>query len=141
VTHPELNATFQLDIIGVKKNPNGQLFTGLGVLTKGTVIEVNVSECVHCAALHAPATADTLAASARRLGLVTPAGKVVWGKYAQVTNNPENDGCVNACAPALACHLAPAPALTRARAPQCPAGLSDAAAHMRCKLHNHSKQR
>lgn len=59
------------------------------------------------------------------LGLVTPAGKVVWGnfiflmmvllyglffmlllnlfavngvagKYAQVTNNPENDGCVNA---------------------------------------------
>ncbi len=54
VTHPELNATFQLDIIGVKKNPNGQLFTGLGVLTKGTVIEVNVSECVHCAALHAP---------------------------------------------------------------------------------------
>ena len=46
MTHPELNATFQLDIIGVKKNPNGQLFTGLGVLTKGTVIEVNVSECV-----------------------------------------------------------------------------------------------
>ncbi|KAF8774927.1 hypothetical protein HU200_005150 [Digitaria exilis] len=30
------------------------------------------------------------------LGLVTPAGKVVWGKYAQVTNNPENDGCINA---------------------------------------------
>jgi len=49
VTHPELNATFQLDIIGVKKNPNGQLFTGLGVLTKGTVIEVNVSECVAAA--------------------------------------------------------------------------------------------
>ena len=40
----------------------------------GTVIEVNVSE----------------------LGLVTPGGKVVWGKYAQVTNNPENDGCINA---------------------------------------------
>jgi ribosome biogenesis protein NSA2 len=20
----------------------------------------------------------------------------VWGKYAQVTNNPENDGCINA---------------------------------------------
>ncbi|XP_030974505.1 uncharacterized protein LOC115994472 [Quercus lobata] len=30
------------------------------------------------------------------LGLVTPAGKVVWGKYAQVPNNPENDGCLNA---------------------------------------------
>ncbi len=30
------------------------------------------------------------------LGLVTTTGKVVWGKYAQVTNDPENDGCVNA---------------------------------------------
>lgn len=30
------------------------------------------------------------------LGLVTPTGKVVFGKYAQVTNNPENDGCINA---------------------------------------------
>ncbi|XP_004289289.1 PREDICTED: ribosome biogenesis protein NSA2 homolog [Fragaria vesca subsp. vesca] len=65
--------TFNLEIIGVKKNPNGQMYTSLGVLTKGTIIEVNVSE----------------------LGLVTPNGKVVWGKYAQVTNNPENDGCVN----------------------------------------------
>lgn len=74
VTHPELKTTFQLDILGVKKNPNGAMYTTLGVLTKGTIVEVNVSE----------------------LGLVTPAGKVVWGKYAQVTNNPENDGCVNA---------------------------------------------
>lgn len=73
VTHPELGATFQLPIIGVKKNPQSPLYTQLGVLTKGTVIEVNVSE----------------------LGLVTSGGKVVWGKYAQVTNNPENDGCVN----------------------------------------------
>ena len=41
------------------------------------------------------------------VGLVTAGGKVVWGKYAQITNNPgrynnryrlivENDGCVNA---------------------------------------------
>ena len=74
VTHPELKCTFNLDIIGVKKNPNGPMFTSLGVITKGSIIEVNVSE----------------------LGLVTPAGKVVWGKYAQVTNNPENDGCINA---------------------------------------------
>ncbi|KXS10933.1 ribosomal protein S8e [Gonapodya prolifera JEL478] len=74
VTHPELKATFMLDILGVKKNPNGRDMTGLGVVTKGTVIEVNVSE----------------------LGLVTQSGKVVWGKYAQVTNNPENDGVVNA---------------------------------------------
>mmetsp|Transcript_3285 Transcript_3285/g.9512 ORF Transcript_3285/g.9512 Transcript_3285/m.9512 type:complete len:261 (-) Transcript_3285:187-969(-) len=74
VTHPQLKCTFCLEIIGVKKNPNGQTYTTLGVVTKGTVIEVNVSE----------------------LGLVTPGGKVVWGKYAQVTNNPENDGCINA---------------------------------------------
>eukprot|EP00775_Hariotina_reticulata_P005557 gene5557-5794_t len=70
----ELKATFSLDILGVKKNPNGAMYSSLGVITKGTIIEVNVSE----------------------LGLVTPGGKVVWGKYAQVTNNPENDGCINA---------------------------------------------
>ncbi|KAG9284652.1 hypothetical protein G9A89_004694 [Geosiphon pyriformis] len=74
VTHPELAATFCLPIISVKKNPQSPLYTSLGVITKGTVIEVNVSE----------------------LGLVTTSGKVVWGKYAQVTNNPENDGCINA---------------------------------------------
>jgi len=74
VTHPELKCTFCLDIIGVKKNPQSALYTSLGVITKGCVIEVNVSD----------------------LGLVTQSGKVVWGKYAQVTNNPENDGCINA---------------------------------------------
>jgi len=74
VTHPELKVTFCLDILGVKKNPQSPLYTQLGVMTKGTVIEVNVSD----------------------LGLVTTTGKVVWGKYAQITNNPENDGCVNA---------------------------------------------
>lgn len=74
VTHPELKATFQLPIIGVKKNPQSPMYTQLGVLTKGTVVEVNVSE----------------------LGLVTSGGKIVWGKYAQITNYPENDGCVNA---------------------------------------------
>ena len=74
VTHPELKTTFCLDIIGVKKNPSSPLYTNLGVITKGAVLEVNVSE----------------------LGLVTQSGKVVWGKYAQVTNNPELDGCINA---------------------------------------------
>ncbi|TKS84662.1 Ribosome biogenesis protein NSA2-like protein [Collichthys lucidus] len=74
VTHPELKATFCLPILGVKKNPSSPLYTSLGVITKGTVVEVNVSE----------------------LGLVTQGGKVIWGKYAQVTNNPENDGCINA---------------------------------------------
>jgi len=74
VTHPELNTTFFLDILSVKKNPSSPMYTSLGVITKGTIIEVNVSD----------------------LGLVTQSGKVVWGKYAQVTNNPENDGCINA---------------------------------------------
>jgi hypothetical protein len=60
--------------MGVKKNPQSPMYTQLGVLTKGTIIEVNVSE----------------------LGMVTTGGKVVFGKYAQVTNNPENDGCINA---------------------------------------------
>lgn len=35
VTHPELKATFQLDIVKVKKNPQSQLYTSLGVITKG----------------------------------------------------------------------------------------------------------
>uniref|UniRef100_A0A0N4ZYX8 Ribosome biogenesis protein NSA2 homolog n=1 Tax=Parastrongyloides trichosuri TaxID=131310 RepID=A0A0N4ZYX8_PARTI len=74
VTHPELQTTFCLPIVGVKKNPSSHMYTQLGVITKGTILEVNVSE----------------------LGMVTQGGKVVWGKYAQVTNNPENDGCINA---------------------------------------------
>ncbi|KAG7077485.1 Ribosome biogenesis protein nsa2 [Colletotrichum scovillei] len=74
VCHPELNVTVKLPILGVKKNPQNPLYTNLGVLTKGTVLEVNVSD----------------------MGLTTASGKVVWGRYAQVTNSPENDGCVNA---------------------------------------------
>ncbi len=62
VTHPELKATFCLPILGVKKNPSSPLYTSLGVITKGTVIEVNVSE----------------------LGLVTQGGKVIWGKCSQI---------------------------------------------------------
>ncbi|KMS94718.1 hypothetical protein BVRB_015960 [Beta vulgaris subsp. vulgaris] len=72
VTHPELKCSFNLEIIGVKKNPNGPMYSSLGVMTKGTIIEEYVSE----------------------LGLVTPVGKVVWGKYAQVTNDPENDDVI-----------------------------------------------
>jgi len=74
VTHRELGVTVQLPIISVKKNPQNPLYTQLGVLTKGTIIEVDCSE----------------------LGLVTAGGKVVWGRWAQVMNNVENDGCVNA---------------------------------------------
>lgn len=44
VTHPELKTTFSLDILGVKKNPQSAVYTSLGVITKGTIIEVNVSE-------------------------------------------------------------------------------------------------
>lgn len=40
VTHPELKTTFYLPILGVKKNPQSNLYTQLGVLTKGTIIEV-----------------------------------------------------------------------------------------------------
>lgn len=43
VTHPELKCTFCLGILGVKKNPNGTSYTQLGVITKGTVIEVSPS--------------------------------------------------------------------------------------------------
>jgi ribosome biogenesis protein NSA2 len=74
VTHPKLGVTVQLPIIGVKKNPQSPMYTQLGVLTRGTIVEVNVSE----------------------LGLITAGGKVVWGRWAQITNNCENDGCVNA---------------------------------------------
>lgn len=41
VTHPELKCTFNLEMIGVKKNPNGPMYTSLGVVTRGTIIEVN----------------------------------------------------------------------------------------------------
>lgn len=76
VTHPELKTTFQLDILSVKKNPSSQIYTNLGVLTKGTIIEVNVSE----------------------LGLVTTSGKVAWGKMAQVTNKyVDLTVCIHIC--------------------------------------------
>ena len=63
VTHPELKATFYLPIINVKKNPQSPLYTQLGVITKGTVLEVNISE----------------------LGLVTQGGKVIWGESVLTT--------------------------------------------------------
>jgi ribosomal protein S8E len=40
VRSPELKASFFLDILGVKKNPQSPLYTQLGVITKGTIIEV-----------------------------------------------------------------------------------------------------
>ena len=44
ITHPELKTTFMVDILGVKKNPQSAMYTSLGIITKGTIIEVNVSE-------------------------------------------------------------------------------------------------
>lgn len=46
VTHPELKCTFNLEIIGVKKNPNGPMYTSMGVITKGTVIELCCRACL-----------------------------------------------------------------------------------------------
>ena len=38
--NPPPQTTFHLDILGVKKNPSSAMYTALGVITKGTVIEV-----------------------------------------------------------------------------------------------------
>ncbi|XP_056159014.1 uncharacterized protein LOC115671589 isoform X2 [Syzygium oleosum] len=107
VMHPELKCTFNLEITGVKKNPNGQMYTSLGVLTKGAVIEVKtlidiasneVTTRIFLWILPPLRTHLSLNITGyvSKSGLVTPAGKVVRGKNAQVTNDPENDGFVNA---------------------------------------------
>ena len=64
VTHTKLGVTVQLPIISVKKNPQKPLYTQLGILSKGAIIEVNVSE----------------------LGLTTASGSVVWGRWAQISS-------------------------------------------------------
>ncbi|KAG2049272.1 hypothetical protein BDR06DRAFT_1068946, partial [Suillus hirtellus] len=74
ITHHNLKATFWLQVLVVRKNPQSPTYTQLRVSIKGTVINVNVSE----------------------LGMDTTGGNVVCGKYTQITNNPENDGCINA---------------------------------------------
>ena len=77
VTHPELKATFQLEILGVKKNPNGPMYSSLGVLTKGTIIEVS--------------GAGNAAAAGKSSG--------ANDRCPRSTNNPENDGCRQLRAP------------------------------------------
>ncbi|KAH0423201.1 Nop seven-associated 2 domain protein [Colletotrichum camelliae] len=74
VSHPTLGVKVKAPILSVKKNPQDHMYTRLGVLKRGTVVEVNVSD----------------------LGLTTTTGKCVWGRYAQITNNPEDEGTVNA---------------------------------------------
>ena len=44
----QLKATFQLPLIGVKKNPQSPMYTQLGVITKGTIIEVRCPEMCCC---------------------------------------------------------------------------------------------
>ena len=117
VTHPELKATFQLEIIGVKKNPNGQAYTGLGVVTTGgwatggfggvggichglaggglsppprSVTQTREllpapphSILTSSASAQCRAAGTIIEVNVSELGLVTPGGKVVWGKYAQ----------------------------------------------------------
>jgi ribosome biogenesis protein NSA2 len=75
----ELKATFQLPIIGVKKNPQSPMYTQLGVMTKGTVIEVNGS-FLFLPALLVPIADIPCHSTVSELGLVTTGGKVVWGK-------------------------------------------------------------
>ena len=48
-----------------------------------TLLALHSAASAHCVALH-------------QIIITSHGGKVVWGKYAQVTNNPENDGCINA---------------------------------------------
>ena len=67
------------------------MYTQLGVLTKGTIIEVNGKFCYSTCGK--PVLTLRIVSE---LGLVTAGGKVVWGRWAQITNNCENDGCVNA---------------------------------------------
>lgn len=38
VTHPELKTTFKLPILSVKKNPQSNIYTSLGVITKGNIM-------------------------------------------------------------------------------------------------------
>ncbi|XP_010453444.1 PREDICTED: uncharacterized protein LOC104735365 isoform X2 [Camelina sativa] len=47
VTHPELKCTFCLEIIGVKKNPNGPMYPSLGVMTRGRIKGSNQWEYGH----------------------------------------------------------------------------------------------
>ncbi|CAA7038225.1 unnamed protein product [Microthlaspi erraticum] len=48
VTHPELRCTLCLEIIRIKKNLNVPVYTSLGVMTRETIIEVDVTEAWSC---------------------------------------------------------------------------------------------
>ena len=79
------------------------------MITKGTIIEVNCSDlglvtpsgkvATHTSpnSSPSPSPSPTPTISLPPTTIPTPdPEQVVWGKYAQVTNNPENDGCINA---------------------------------------------
>ena len=84
------------------RNPQSPMFTQLGVMTRGTIIEVNVrlrsavaplTDRRSRSSVSSPPAARSCAC--RSLN-AQPADLGSWGKYAQLTNNPELDGCVNA---------------------------------------------
>lgn len=104
------------------------MYTQLGVLSKGTVIECNVRYALTLSSMSMsivipshPIVDDKPHLTfnpTSELGMVTAGGKVIWGRYAQITvrspllptqtqqspmltsrpiqNNCEMDGCVNA---------------------------------------------
>lgn len=64
------------------------MYTQLGVLSKGTVIECNVRYAP--SQIPSPSSVRSIAKNHHltlisELGMVTAGGKVVWGKYAQIT--------------------------------------------------------
>lgn len=88
MTHPELKSTFYLDILGVKKNPQSPTYTSLGIITKGTIIEVYfisflflfLFRFLFCYQLKINIL---IKVNVSDLGLVTETGKVIWGNLAQ----------------------------------------------------------
>lgn len=140
VTHPELKCTFNLEMIGVKKNPNGPMYTSLGVVTRGTIIEVTWTFLIFVMGwFGGPPFIVFITNNIWAMNIRWMWANLVWlllpeklygvrfplfyfffsrslapfhshwsltsfpqnllvnaGKYAQVTNNPENDGCINA---------------------------------------------
>ena len=70
------------------------MYTQLGVLSKGTIIECNVRyTCSSSLPVPLPISENsyqTLTHTISELGMVTAGGKVIWGRYAQVTVRLQN---------------------------------------------------
>jgi ribosome biogenesis protein NSA2 len=71
-----------LEILGVKKNPQSTVYTTLGVITKGTVIEVRGRDGrPYCVQAGRRVTGVFVQVNVSELGLITNTGKVVWGAF------------------------------------------------------------